>query len=322
MKKIVFLILLLCFFSVFFYGIIYYSAKKELSDEKALSIVTTIFPLYDIAKSVGGEYADVSLLLPPGVEPHSFEPKPSDIFNISNADIFIYMGEVMEPWAEDVRKNIQTSVSIVNTGSEANFAFRSAPTGYIEPSAQRDHNNDGKSGVDPHVWLDFSNASKIVSAVEKAFVERDAAHAYVYRNNALEYQKKLEMLDDEYRRVLALCKTKRIVYGGHYAFGYLANRYNLTYSAAQGIAPDAEPSIKDIVDLTNQIRQEKIGAIFYEELSSPKIAEIIAEETNVRMYLLNAAHNVSKEDIERNVSFFSIMRENLNNLQAGLECSA
>ncbi|MCL5431829.1 MAG: zinc ABC transporter substrate-binding protein, partial [Patescibacteria group bacterium] len=116
------------------------------------------------------------------------------------------------------------------------------------------------------------------------------------------------------------CKIKDVVYGGHYAFGYLTKRYGLNYVAAQGIAPDSEPTANDMVNLVKQIKKNGIKYIFYEELTSPKISETLAKETGTQMLLLNAAHNVTKQDLNNGVSYLSIMRENLANLKVGLEC--
>jgi len=131
---------------------------------------------------------------------------------------------------------------------------------------------------------------------------------------------KLAELDNRYKSELSNCESKEIVYGGHYAFGYMAKRYGLTYTSAQGFSPDSEPTAKDLVDLVEQIKNHNIKYVFYEELTSPKIAETLANETKTKMLLLNGAHNIAKEDYKNNVSFLSIMESNLVNLKTGLVC--
>ncbi len=288
------------------------SGQPDTEDgQKKISVVTTLFPLYDFAKAIGGEYVDVALLLPPGVESHAFDPKPSDIMRIDQSDVFVYTGEVMELWAVDIAASaLGRGVRVVDA---------SAGIGMI---ASVFHDEDEPAGsMDPHIWLDFDNAAKIASSIAEAFAEKDPAHATAYRTNAEAYSSKLAALDTEYRTTLASCQSKTIVYGGHYAFGYLAHRYGLEYMAAQGIAPDAEPSAKDLAAMVEQIRREHIGTVFYEELASPKIAETIASETGAKLLLLNAAHNIAKEDYNGSVSFLSIMEENLAHLSEGLGCS-
>jgi len=297
-------------------GIIVWNAmsmKSAQSDgarqDKKLSVVTTLFPLYDFAKAVGGAYADVTLILPPGVEPHSFEPTPSDIVRINQADVFVYTGKAMEPWAEDMRSGFPSSVETVDASQGISL---------IEAVF---HDDDEPVGsMDPHIWLDFDNAAVMVSTIEKAFENRDPAHAEAYRANAADYRAKLSALDGEYRQSFSACSTHQIVYGGHYAFGYLAKRYGLEYAAAQGIAPDAEPSAKDIADLVAQVKQDSIKYVFYEELTSPKIAETLSSETGAQLLELNAAHNIAQDDYIQGVTFLGIMEKNLVNLKVGLGC--
>jgi zinc transport system substrate-binding protein len=93
----------------------------------------------------------------------------------------------------------------------------------------------------------------------------------------------------------------------------------LDYIAAQGISPDSEPTARDLAVLIDQINKDNIKYVFYEELASPRIAEMLSKETNTDLLLLNAAHNISKEQLEKGISFITIMKNNLNNLKIGLE---
>jgi len=151
-------------------------------------------------------------------------------------------------------------------------------------------------------------------------MKKDSPNQTVYQLATDAYVNQLTQLDEKYRTALANCQSKKIIYGGHYAFGYLANRYGLEYFAAQGIAPDAEPTAADLIALVKQLKTEKIKYIFYEELSSPKIAQTIASESSAQMLLLNAAHNLSKEQFDSAWSFLEILENNLANLKIGLGC--
>jgi zinc transport system substrate-binding protein len=286
-----------------------YSAKNKTGTNK-IKVVTTLFPLYDMAKNIGGNNAEVTLLLPPGVEAHSFEPKPSDIVKINEADIFIYTGKSMEPWAEDIKKSLTNkNLFIVDSSQGTKMIPVSAP-GATTPIGP----------LDPHIWLDFSNAKIMVQNITQAFMAKDNIRSSFYQQNADNYSARLSQLDSEYRTPLATCQNKQIIYSGHYAFGYVASRYGLSYSSAQGPSPDSEPTASDLEKLVDQIRQNNIQYIFYEELASSKIAQTITHETNAKMLLLNAAHNVTKDQLQQNVSFFDIMENDLNNLKVGLQC--
>ena len=285
--------------------------KKSAGEEQdKIKVVTTLFPLYDMAKNIGADKAEVSLLLPPGVEAHSFEPKPSDIVKINEADIFLYTGKFMEPWAEGIIKSVENKNLIV---VDASRGTKMIPGVF--------HDADEPAGsLDPHIWLDFDNAKTMVRNIAQAFKLNGSANKSFYEQKADEYGNKLSGLDSAYKATLAACKSKEIIYAGHYAFGYLANRYGLKYLAAQGVSPDAEPTAKDLINLVKQIKKDKVQYVFYEELTSPKIAETIAGETNAKLLLLNAAHNLAKNEIEKGVSFFDILKRDLDNLKQGLEC--
>ncbi|MFA5995391.1 MAG: zinc ABC transporter substrate-binding protein [Patescibacteria group bacterium] len=302
-KKILFFIVVISLVSVVLFALLS-TKQKTAPTEKPLTIVTTLYPLYDFAKQVGQANVNVVLLLPPGVEPHSFEPKPSDVVKINEADVFVYTGSFMEPWAADII-----------AGSDKNLKIVDASVG-IEMMKEADH----EPGVDPHIWLDFANAKIIVNNITQALIAQDPANSTFYQTNAKNYNNQLTELDNHYAKTLATCKSNEIIYGGHYAFGYLAKKYQLNYTAAQGLAPDAEPTATDLINLVDQIKQNQIAYVFYEELASPKIAETLANETAAKLLLLNAAHNVSQADMQSNVTFINIMNDNLASLSTGLQC--
>ena len=278
---------------------------------RRLKVVTTIFPLYDMARAIGGEHADVALLLPPGVEAHSFEPKPGDIVRIKEADIFVYTGKFMEPWAEDLAAGAAgEDLSAVYAGEGIKLIPEAGPRG-----------ESAETAPDPHIWLNFDNARAMAENIYAAFSARDPGNKDSYRLAAAAYERRLSALDLAFKSGLSACRTKELIYGGHYAFGYLARRYGIKYLAAQGLSPDSEPTAKDIAALVEQVKKDKIKFIFYEELTSPKIAETIAAETGVKMLPLSAAHNIARDQAARGVSFFDILQNDLESLKTGLECS-
>lgn len=281
-----------------------------------LSVVTTLYPLYDFAKAIGGDKVNVVLLLPPGVEPHAFEPKPNDIVAINQADVFIYTGEFMELWAHDILRGV-TNKNLKTINTSVNVEIMKKDKNHEHDDDENHEHGD----IDPHVWLDFENVKIMVDNIAKGLSEKDPANRDYYASNANSYKRAVKELDKQYRSTLAMCRTKQIVYGGHYAFGYLTKRYGLGYfPAVKGFEPETEPTANDLAQLVSQVKENDIRYIFYEELASPKVAETIGQETGAKLLLLNAGHNVSKEDLNRKVSFLSIMRDNLVNLKIGLEC--
>lgn len=290
--------------------------EKQLETKK-LTVVTTLFPLYDFAKNIGGQHAEVFLLLPPGVESHGFEPTPEDIIRINKANIFVYTGKYMEPWAEKILKGIDNKALVIVDSSKGVKLIKGAD----DHSHSHGHKHAHAHEMDPHIWLDFENAQKMVDNILKGFIAADPANESVYRKNAENYKSILIDLDSRFREGLALCKTRYFIHGGHYAFGYMAKRYGLNYiSAYHGFSPDAEPTARRIRELIRNMRKHNIRHVFYEELISPRVAEVIAKETGAELLKLHGAHNITKKDWDKGVTFAEIMQQNLVNLKIGLQC--
>ncbi|HJV67121.1 MAG TPA: zinc ABC transporter substrate-binding protein [Geomonas sp.] len=287
-----------------------------------LTVVTTLFPLYDFAKAVAGDKANVSLLLPPGVEPHSFEPKPDDVVKMSKADVVIYTNEYLEPWAVKLLQSVATKPVAVDTSK--GVRMMKVAQGQEDEHGEAAKGHDGHihhGGLDPHIWLDFNNAQVMVQNIAVGLIEKDPANKEYYLARAKEYQQKLQKLDDEYKRGLANCRKRIFLHGGHYAFGYLAKRYDLTYLSAQAVDPDAEATPQKLAELVKAMRENGLKYVYCEELLSPATAQMIARETGAEVLMLNAAHNISKQDFDKGTSFISLMEQNLANLRKGLQCS-
>ncbi len=289
-----------------------------------LTVVTTLFPLYDFARQIGGDRAEVTLLLPPGVEPHSFEPRPGDVARIESAGLFVYTGPFMEPWAESILKGM-TSKGLVVVNASRGVTLRSGEGDHHHRHEDKRAGHSGghgekPGGVDPHIWLDLDNARLMVEGVTAGFVQADGRNREIYEQNGAALKARLADLDARFREGLKTCRTRTFVHGGHYAFGYLAQRYGLTYVAAYQASPDAEPSPKRLVEVKKRMNAEGIRYVFYEELIEPRVATMLARETGASLLPLHGVHNVTREEIKGGASFFSLMEENLTNLRKGLEC--
>ncbi len=325
MKKGVYWVIILC---LFLFPVILSCSKREAgpAGDKAIKVVTTLFPLYDFAKQIGGNLVEVQLLLPPGMEPHSFEPNPGDIRKITDADIFVYTGKFMEPWADDVLRGISNKkLSVVDTSTgimlDDGSELPEHHHGALRTEGQHKHHQHRHGAKDPHIWLDLSHAQTMVENILNAFVARDPANRQVYIKNAQAYVSQLSSLDKRFRDALSSCRKSVIIHGGHFAFGYLARRYHLTYrSAYRGFSSHAEPAPGDIVELIQILREHRLQYIFFEELVAPNVAETISRETGAKLLMLHGAHNVSKQELDRGVTFISLMERNLENLKIELEC--
>lgn len=262
------------------------------------SVVTSIFPLMDFARAVAGDRAEVSLLLPPGAEVHTWQPSARQVLGLDRADLFIYVGRHLEPWADDAARS-----------------RRLAGRGVLEVSE-----GTPLIGNDPHIWLDLGLDVAIVERIAEALSRVDPGGAEVYRRNAGAYSVELRRLDEKFRATLGTCAEKTLVVGGHAAFGYLAARYGLTQVALYGLSPDSEPTPRRLIEITREVKERKIGAVFFESAVNPRLAMLLAKETGAQALPLSDGANLSPEQARRGVTFLEVLEEDLASLNHGLHC--
>lgn len=286
------------------------------SDSGKLKIISTVFPPYDLAKQIAGDNAEISILLPPGSEIHNYEPSAKDMIAIRNCDIFLYIGGENEQWAEKLinsndTKNV-TAVKLIDY----------VPTlaeDEDEHDHDHDHDHEHEHETDEHIWTSPKNAQLMLSAVYDAICKVDPSDKQTYTKNKDAYAKQLSDLDNAYRSAVDNAKNKTIVLADKFPFRYLAHEYGLEFSAAFAACSDeSEPGVSTMIKLTKTIKENNIPAVYYLEFSSTKIADTLCDETGATKLMLHSCHNVSKQDIENNVSYVDLMKQNLENLKLTL----
>ena len=282
--------------------------------EGRIKVIATLFPLYDMAGQISGDKAEVIMLLPPGVEAHTYEPRPSDISKIAQADIFLYAGAGMEPWAQSLIKGAENNNLLI---LDASTKVTLITAGQLPAGEEA----EGNGVVDPHIWLDFSNDMILADAIAKAMSEKDPQDAAYYSANAEAYKSRLKDLDELYNKTLSGCKKREFITGGHNAFTYLAVRYNLSGISAYGLSPDSEPTPMRIKEIDDLVKSHGFKYILFEDTVSPKVADALAEGTGAKTLAFSPGENPSKDDYEAGVSFISLMERNLDTLNIALECN-
>lgn len=283
----------------------------EAATAGKIQVIATLFPQYDFARQIGGERVEVRLLLPPGVESHSFEPSASDIISIGEADLFIYTGKYMEGWADKLTGNVKGQVKILDVSE--NIALEKEE--HEEEEEEEGHLHE----YEPHIWTNPMMAKVMVQNIVEALCEIDREQEAYYRENGRIYCEKLDSLDEEIKEIVKNGKRKEIVFGGRFALHYFCEQYGLEHIAAfDSCSSETEPSVKVMTALIDKIREDQIPVVYYEELSNTTIAESISEATNAETLLFHSAHNVSKDDFERGITYLEIMRQNAENLKKGL----
>lgn len=314
-----------------------------------LKVEASFYPMYEFARQVGGDLADVELLVPAGTEPHDWEPTPKDIAKISEADLLVYNGAGMESWVDQVLNAtsgdaptvVEASAGIDimegsedehdhEHGHEHDAAAEEAHDHEHDAAAEEghDHEHDAAAeeghghdhdhgGLDPHVWLSPRLAIEEVRGIEAAFAKADPGNAERFKSNADAYVAKLEALDKEFASGFADTKRKDFI-TQHAAFGYLARDYGLTQVPIAGLSPDQEPSAQEMAEIVEFAKANDVKTIFFETLVSSKVAATIATEIRARTAVLNPLEGLTEEETAAGADYLSVMRTNLQQLQSAL----
>ena len=249
------------------------------------AVVAAFYPLAFAAEQIGGENLDVRNLTPPGVEPHDLELSGKDVRTIADAQTVLYLGDRFQPALEDAIDS--TSANAVDL---------------LDPATSKTH--------DPHVWLDPLRYAALALKIGQELDRKPEAERFAAR---------LRSLDEEFRRGLSSCERHEIV-TSHAAFGYLAQRYGLKQVPITGLAPEAEPTPRDLEHVIRQVRHAGATTVFFEKLLSPRLAETVAREVGADTAVLDPIEGLTEDEVAAGADYFGVMRANLAALRKGLAC--
>jgi zinc transport system substrate-binding protein len=281
--------------------------EKGSGDTKKLNIVTTFYPMYYFTKKVAGSTANVELLIPNGAEPHDWEPTAKDMAKIQDADMFIYNSKYFEIWTEKVLKSINDPDLTVVEASKGRELMNALESG-------EENHGDHASSKDPHVWLSPVLAQQEVDTIVKAIEQLDPSNKNQYEKNAENFKSQLADLDHLYKETTDKAKKKEFV-TQHAAFGYLAKQYGLTQISIAGLSPDVEPTLGKLKELAEVTKKKNVKVIYFEGLTSSKVAQTLANEIGAKTEVLNPLEGLTKEEQEKGLDYIDVMKKNLEALK-------
>lgn len=296
-------------------------AAEERVQSGDLEIVTTVFPAYDFARNVAGEKGNVTLLVPPGSESHSFEPTPQDIIRINNCDLLICNGGESEAWLEEIADGLDGNVRILSMLDCVDALEEEIKEGMQHKEHEHDHEEHDHEEVeyDEHVWTSPLNAAAVCRAICEELCAVDSENAEYYAENTDNYCDELSKLDAEFRAVCDNAARKVLVFADRFPVRYFVEEYGLEYYAAfPGCADDAEPSARTVAFLIDRVREGNIPAVMYIEFSNQKMADVVCEDTGCVKLLFHSCHNVSADDLKNGVTYLELMRNNLETVKEAL----
>lgn len=289
-------------------------------DNGKLNIVTTIFPYYDFAKHVAGDKANLRLIVPAGMDTHSFEPAASDMIDIGNADVIIYNGGEMELWVGKVLE-AATDNNII-TGKMMDYVNTFTEEDVTGLGKEHHHNeeNEETEEIDEHIWTSPANAVKIISKIADILSEADKENASYYHNNASQYINKIKKLDKEFKKIASSSEKDYLIFADRFPLRYFVEEYGLSYNAAfAGCSSETEPGADIIAFLTDKAKSENIHVILKIELTSSKVADAIAETAGAKVMTFNTCHNVTKKQFKSGITYYDLMKANADVLKKALE---
>ncbi|WP_017755870.1 metal ABC transporter solute-binding protein, Zn/Mn family [Calidifontibacillus oryziterrae] len=317
-------------------------STENSNENDTLQIYTTLYPLEDFTKKIGGDHIEVKSIIPPGVDPHSFEPSTKSMIDIAKADAFIYSSQTMEQYAAEISESLKNEeVAIVeaadgiemiehhheeenNTNHEEHYSRPNDIThkedgGEIIDDHQADESHEhAHDDFDPHVWMDPILSIKLSENIKNMLVELKPAAKNEFESNFQSLKQQLEKLDHEFHVMVGQKKDPKILVS-HAAYGYWENNYGIKQIAVTGLSPTNEPSQKQLEDIIQTAKENNIKYVIFEKNITTKITEIVKNELKAEALYLHNLAILTDEDIKRKDDYFSLMRKNIETLDQAMK---
>lgn len=302
------------------------TAENQNTESEKLQVYTSFYGMYDFTTKIAGDAADVYNLIPPGTEPHDWEPSTGDMVKLEKADLLVYNGAGFEGWVDSVKNSL----------SYSNLTFLEASEGVpLLTSSAHDHDHDGEEEVeadheilessgstvtkntDPHVWLDPENVKIEMTNIANALKQLDPENSETYDMNLAQ---QLSQLDDLLASMEEAASTfqKHDIIVAHEAYGYLCYRLDLTQYGIEGLSADSDPTPTRMAELAKVAKEKEVRYIFFETLVSSKTAETLAKEVGIESRQLDPFEGPGSKEAAADYDYYSVMNKNMEVLKEAL----
>ncbi|HEY8383727.1 MAG TPA: metal ABC transporter substrate-binding protein [Microvirga sp.] len=283
-------------------------AAPAAAQSERPKVVASFSILADFVKNVGGDRIELSTLVGPDGDAHVYAPTPADGRRLAEAKVVFVNGLKFEGWINRLVKSSGTKAALIEAAKGVTTVAEEGGHGH----------GHGHGAVDPHAWQSVANARIYVANVRDALIAADPAGKSTYEANASAYLQKLDALDQEVKAAVArIPADRRRIITSHDAFAYFEKAYGLDFVAPQGVSTEAEASAKDVARIIQQIRKEKIGAVFFENVTDPRLVERIAKETGARIGEQLYSDALSRENGPA-ATYIDMMRHNIRAISTAL----
>ena len=304
MRKLYYLILFVCL--LFVCGCIQDVHTKPI-------VVATIFPQYDMARSIGGDKIELHMAVSPGVDAHHFDPSVNDIILIKKADLFIYTFEEMESWAVGL-KNEEAGKVILDLSTLDGITLEEAHENHEEEHLHGHHHD-----FDPHIWTSLKHLKIMAQGICDALILIDPDNQAYYQANCDIYVEELLQLELAYQELNTRAQNTTFYFASPFAMFYLFDEFDFHYEALYDTCSmEVEPSLNDIIAMNEELKNNHIKYIYVKELSSTSMAERVIQGTDCKILIMHSGHNLGSNEFQSGLTLLEILKTNLNNLEKGV----
>jgi len=265
----------------------------EVSGKPVLG--ATVFPIADIAENIGGGHFDIVLIVPPGASPHTFEPRPENIVELSRASEILSIGHGSDDWVAVISDTLDIPFTPLDNGIDL-----------ICDDAD-EHGDEHGDGCDPHYWLDVSNAEKMATQIRDIMIKEDPDNALVYNDNARDYISQLEKLDNEIKEEVS--EGPQNLIGFHDSWRYFARRYELNIVGSFQASPGREPSVSDIKKLSDLVAEYGVKKVFKDPQLSESAVKQFTSDLDLEIGILDPLGGIDGRD-----SYIQLMKFNADSI--------
>ncbi len=299
------------------------NTDSSTSDGKKTEIYTSTFATAAIAREIGGDQVNVKMIVPPGADPHSYEPTSKQLTEIAKGDLFLLTGTTLEPYSKKIQESLKgTDVRFIETSKDVTLLESNATLhaheeeGHTEAEHAHEEEGHDHGKYDPHVWLDPVNAKAMARSITVALSKEVPKDKATFEKNLKAFDQQADALDKEFKQAIADGSKKDLLVT-HAAYGYLAERYGFKQLPIAGISPSDEPSQKQLAALVKEARMHDLKYVAFEETVSPKVARVIQKEIGAESVTIHNLESVTKA--QQNSSYFKLMEENVQTLKKALQ---
>ena len=291
------------------------------ADSNKIKVVCTVFPIYDWAREIAGDKAEIIWLTENGTDMHSFQPSAADMVKIAECDILIYIGGESDKWVDETVKQYQNEKrALINLTSLLGDSLKEEE--HTEGMQEEHEQGEEEAEYDEHVWLSLKNAALFSGAIADSLADKDPENAEFYKESARNYTEKLTALDGEYQKAVSAAPTKTLLVADRFPFRYLTDDYGLSYYAAfPGCSAETEASFETVAFLSAKADELGLKYVIKTETAATKIAETVianTKEKNQEILVLDSMQSVGSKDAKNGTTYLSVMEKNLETLKKAL----